>query len=294
MAWSPDGRWLAYLSGQLGNETWKFLAYDSHSGKTVELGQGRPVQGDHRLLPEWSASSRYVSIAFSEQDLSRSTRRVYQPTNPGRFVSVPFEAVWATRDDVLFGYVPDSQPLQLGSLDISTGRWRAYDIYWNLPFVPVPQPILSPDQRYAAVAGYAVGDPSNQIVALTPGESSWSADGLVQAWSQDGAHLLTSVARACRNGHLIYDAATTAAKTCLEDTTGARFSPSGKFLAYVKPQTYSIDPRALETQRNDVYVLDLTTGQHRKVLSDARGPLRCLVWSPNARWLVLTAICDGV
>ncbi len=293
--WSPDGRFLAYVApaGQPAiGEPIALMLYDSQSGATRKLAEGDPVQGDYRLQPEWSPTSRYLTLAFGGP--TGLHRRAFSTAPRAFSVEVPDRAVWSTTDDVLYGYDGTADPPGLVAFSMATQSSSRIDA----DIEPYDEPEPSPDGKLLAL--HLTANPDGRrfggtaVYSLTEQRTLYEVEGGLRRWSADSKHFLQqSGAPGCFPGYSIRAASDGHEEGCLAQTMGAQFSPSGRYIAYVKPQDYRNDPRFWLVAHNDLYVRDLSTGAERKILTDARGPLACLVWSPNEQWLVLKALCDG-
>jgi len=58
IAWSPDGKWIAYQSDYDGDEQWDTFLVSPKTGKVVNLTQTREIA---EMNPTWSPDGRYLA-----------------------------------------------------------------------------------------------------------------------------------------------------------------------------------------------------------------------------------------
>src|SRR5262249_49477371 len=57
-AWSPDGKWIAYMSDRDGDEQWDIFLVSPKSGQVINLTHTREIAEEN---PTWSPDGRYLA-----------------------------------------------------------------------------------------------------------------------------------------------------------------------------------------------------------------------------------------
>ena len=66
--WSPDGKWIAYMSDYDGDEQWDIFLVSPKSGQVVNLTNTREIAEES---PAWSPDGRYLAYHRQAEDILR-------------------------------------------------------------------------------------------------------------------------------------------------------------------------------------------------------------------------------
>src|SRR3979411_964895 len=66
-AWSPDGKWIAYMSDYDGDEQWDIFIVSPKTGQVVNLTHTREISEEN---PRWSPDGRYVAYTVKPKTSS--------------------------------------------------------------------------------------------------------------------------------------------------------------------------------------------------------------------------------
>jgi WD40-like Beta Propeller Repeat len=260
-AWSPDGRWLAFIEQYTVGKVERVVGvYDAMTDRTRVI-ETVEVQGtDYRVWPEWAPDSR--AFSFRAQPTGRRAVSPYGDFAP---TDVPTGAWWGPDSRKVY----DVWPAEIVEITVRTGAKRTLSTDAYVPFV--------------ASAGRAL--------PLNRDAQPFSVPAERYRWSLEG--------RLTLDEFCVQEAVGGRQVLCLDGATGAEFSPDASSIAFVRSRTLDARPRAFappsaHDTTSDLFVLDLVTGQERRILNDVRGATRCITWSPDGRWLVLGGYCGGV
>jgi Tol biopolymer transport system component len=298
ISWSPNSRWLAYGEGYKGDgQRMATVVVDTQTWEEHIVGYRLPCSCDAPNDVRWSPSGRYLFYPYDEAGGSRVLS-----TGDWQTVMMTSSAWWAPDEDVLYRAEQVTQEPPVYSFvrhDIETGASKEL---LRERFHPSLQ-AMSPDGRRFAVPESAQGR-NDSAFRIIDSAGNVLLDGIAggfEAWSADGRYIVAAMPSSCGRGKALLDASTGQELGCLQDgsmfgfRTREAFSPTAPVVAYVVSRPVSgqvIGPRTPLT--SDVFVLDLVSGQERRVLTDVRGQMHCVEWSPDGRWLIVDDWCDGI
>lgn len=187
--WSPDGKWIAYISGSQ-------LAIVDSCG-----GNGRSLVKD-AVHFSWSNDGSQIAYSNESGSFIVDLNGVSRPLS-----SQLFRPVWFPGDQRLAGYtnVEGLNYSVLAAVDASGANFKVYD---REPLIPASIVALSPDGRYAAtflfqgsayslVSGVAIFDFATNRVIPLPGQEIQSEGRTVNlsflgGWAPDSSRLVYS------------------------------------------------------------------------------------------------------
>jgi serine/threonine-protein kinase len=292
--WSPDARWLYFLSNRDGLRDIYAIAIES---------SGRPGGVPVRVTTGLGASS----IALDAEN-TRLSYTLY--TARSNIWSLPIAA--AARPDEATALTSGSQVIE--SLRISRdGRWLLFDsdLRGNSDAYRMPvgggdveqltsgpadefAPDLSPDGRWVAYHSWRSGNRDIEIKAIEGGMvefvTATTAQESYPTWSPDGDAILFHdqtrpftilVTRRDADGQW------TSPEVIARPGGAAQWSPDGQAIAYIDAETHAV--------RGHVMIIPAGGGPPRRVLASSGAPLvESVLWSRDGRTLYLkTHDSDG-
>jgi Tol biopolymer transport system component len=289
-SWSPDGLWLTYGARYTADdEPMAQYLVNTETWRERTFGASLPCGCDANPRPGWAPDSRrfiYTYIAGEGWENREFVSGVYGLD--GELLTrvepnLGWSADWLDASHYLF---KAESPRSAGysdiyGVDINTGERE-------LLFESLSDSLglFSPDwTRYAAQSGQV------RIISRD-GQTSQGIAGNLVTWSPDGRYLLTYFDASIGRFILVHSAdgeRLLASIPVAGFRAEAAFAMDSRFLAYVK----SLDDAAtgLPSDSNDIYVVDLETGEEQLMAHDLRGDIYCLAWSPDSRFLVVGYSC---
>ena len=290
-SWSPDGRWLTHQAAYTApDEPMAQYLVDTETWEERILGASLPCGCDANPRPSWAPDSRsliYTYISGETLEDSRFVAELHSVSSAERR-EIEFGLDWSPPWLDSTHYVlklPDQESTNatnVYSVDTATGE-RELLFEATGPGAGFFSPDLT---RFA----YESGQPR---IIVRDGSRTAGLQGTLVGWSPDSRYLLTFSAGNAGNFLLLYDRDGNRLSSLPVRTYPAQgtFSADSRWLAFIKSEPVNTDSRFSEPVRNDVYVLDLETGEERLVAEDLRGEVTCLAWSPDSRFLVVGFLC---
>lgn len=248
--WSPDGRYLAYVSRegeQAGGSSNEYTV----SIRSVETGETRVLRVPELRVfgsPLWFTDGHHLLVTGVDRDDRRGVFKVdtqtgeAEPLPPFRDVDVARLIGFSSEAESVFYRVWQGQGTRITVMDLESGEQRVlYDQEVDPPVA------LSPDGRFLAFAFGSGGERSLMLIPATGGvpqelhrfetENDYSV--FAVTWSPDGQYLF--YVRQWGGGHELWRvpvAGGTAEKLDLSEIWGrTRFHPDGRRLAFETRQT---------------------------------------------------------
>src|ERR1035441_10620716 len=209
-AWSPDGKWIAYMSDYDGDEQWDIFLVSPKTGQVVNLTNTREIAEES---PTWSHDGRYLAY-------------MVKPKTSSVFEIDVYDTVMREVQHLTSGTAKDR--MNVAPIWSTDGKFIVY----------------TQEQSKGADSNVLVVDvASAQSTLLTPheGEHTYSANSV----APDGKSVL--ITSNSGNGHDnagLLDIASKKIRWITQDRweiSGEAFSPDGKFLAYTANLDGNID-----------------------------------------------------
>jgi dipeptidyl aminopeptidase/acylaminoacyl peptidase len=301
---SPDGRWVAYTvstpierTNADAVETWLVRAD----------GTGEPVRIEHAGLnvsdPLWQTDGR---LRFTSGD----ARYSIDPARPDAAALAMTPIVNSSPDGRLVASTREVPRDAKPSPSLSDferrheARFKGEQFDWwpirrNAERFPVPDgKAREPTEIFVASLDGSDGSPAKQLTQLGLQASAprWRPDGRALLFTTDDAVAQNELAYASSDLFLV---TTDGALTRLTDDgfahSSADFSPDGKWISYVRStgSDMVIEQKLDQGGPVDVYVRPAGGGEARNLTASWDLDPGSQRWSPDSRWLYLTAEVGG-
>jgi WD40 repeat protein len=305
IAWSPDGRWLLYMTEHLQNQPGTYHIWESETGETLHLGgdvAGYPPEvetfSDHRWSPK---GARILFEAPSDQPppgiwvLDLNARRMWQISD-----QPVVNAAWVDDRQVLYAPRGEGEPLPSRLVNIGPpSQPHTGTVALNGPWS------LSPDRHYAAgLDDHGAGNQRLRVIPL-PGQAPltvssqptgtvavspplWSPDG---RWIAYGAKAIES-SPASQTHTVVIDTKGVGGTRIIDDFTPQTWSPDSRLLT---GPSCSDAGCGLAVAAVSSDLPGMLTGTVRSLIDQGTEVhLWSLAWSPGGAYLAYSLTGSGV
>jgi Tol biopolymer transport system component/predicted Ser/Thr protein kinase len=231
-AWSPDGRWIAYVGSESAASGWDLFVVAASGGVPIRLTHD---QATVTLEPAWTPDGRWIVFSSNRQGPVNLWRIAFDDDvgNAGE----PIRVTTGIGEDVNPAFSPDGARLVYSTLRTAPDIWRltlATDALDRLTSETTTEdyPRVSPDGAKLLFYSDRSGREEVWMLTLATGDIEPVSDGggSQNAWSPDGA----TIAYGTPDGLVLVDAGTRERRTIAKGLAVEYpyFSPDSKWIAF--------------------------------------------------------------